>query len=116
MRPCGSAITRWRPHDDGGKGHAGARAAGGAGVCQRCAAAADQARGSAQEGRRVIRRRGRHTSRGAMSKHREVPPTLRSSPMTYEVIRARSLFHERELLAVEAESLSVDELKARAVS
>lgn len=51
-----------------------------------------------------------------MSKDKETPANLRASPMTYEVIRARSLSHDRDTLATEAESLSVDELKSRAES
>lgn len=43
-----------------------------------------------------------------------VPPNLRSSPMTYEVLRAPSLFHQRETLATDAEGLTVEELKSRA--
>lgn len=42
------------------------------------------------------------------------PANTKASPMTYEVVRARSLETERASLAQEADSLSVADLKARA--
>lgn len=48
--------------------------------------------------------------------NKSVPGNLRPSPMTYEVVRAPSLYHRRETLAAEADSLTIEDLRTGAES